>query len=376
MAGAERILIVGGGIGGLSLATSLHRHGFTPELVERGTEWRATGTGIGVIANGMRMLRILGVDGAVVAAGAVLRHWSYRDARGGVLCDTDLEALWDDVGPCIGIERGKLQEALLAGAAAVPTRLGIGPTGLRQEEDRVTVDFSDGSRADYDLVVGADGIHSTVRALAFGGPPPRYAGQVVWRSIVPVPPAGLDEMAVVMGDGCFFGLVPVGGGRTYGFGGLDAPEPCDDPLNGRLERVRRRFAELGGPVPAYLAALERDEQIRYDVIEWVDADRWHTGRVLLIGDAAHASPPHMGQGGCMAMEDAVVLSEILRAANTVEDALDAYVRRRRPRTDWVQEQSRTALAAWLLPPAVRDAALREGGDEMMRTRFAPLRPAP
>jgi FAD-dependent urate hydroxylase len=376
MVTVERILIVGGGIGGLALATALHRHGFAPELVERSTAWRATGTGLGVLANGMRMLRALGLDGAVARAGTILRRWAYCDARGEVLCDTDLEALWGDVGPCVAVERGQLQEALLAGAAAVPARLGIGPTRLTQEAGRVVVDFSDGSRADYDLVVGADGIQSTVRRLAMGGPSPRYAGQVVWRGIIPTRPRGVDGMTVVMGDGCFFGLVPLGGGRTYGFGGLDAPKPREDRPAGRLARVRRRFGHLGGPVPEFLVALACDEQLRYDAIEWVDLDRWHSGRVLLIGDAAHAGPPHLGQGGCMALEDGVVLSEVLREAATVEDALEAYVTRRRPRTDWVQAQSRAALAAWLLPPAVRDAALRERGDPLMRARYAPLRPAP
>src|SRR5215207_1057465 len=103
MAPIERILIVGGGIGGLSLAAALHRHGFTPELVERSTEWRATGAGIGVLANGMRVLRTIGLDSAVTRAGAVLRHWGFCNAQGEVLCTTDLEELWGGVGPCIGI---------------------------------------------------------------------------------------------------------------------------------------------------------------------------------------------------------------------------------------------------------------------------------
>jgi FAD-dependent urate hydroxylase len=376
MAIAERILIVGGGIGGLALATALHRQGFRPEVVERHPEWRTSGSGIGVLANAMRMLRALGIDRTVMEGGAILRHWRYVDARGELLCDSDLEELWAGVGPCVGVARGTLHEALLTGAAAVPARLGISPVRLTQHADRVSVAFSDGSHADYDLVVAADGIHSTVRSLLFGGPTPRYAGQVVWRSMIPVRPEGVDDMVVVLGEGCFFGLVPIGNGHTYGFGGLDAPEAFEDPLAGRLDRFRRRFARLGGPVPQYLAALETDDQVRFDVIEWLDLDRWHSGRVLLIGDAAHASPPHMGQGGGMAMEDAVVLSELLREADTVERALSTYVTRRRPRTDWVQEQSQAALAAWLLPAGIRDATLRERGDQMMRSRFAPLRSEP
>jgi 2-polyprenyl-6-methoxyphenol hydroxylase-like FAD-dependent oxidoreductase len=376
VASVERILIVGGGIGGLSLATALQRQGFRPELVERSPQWRATGAGIGVLANGMRMLCRLGLDSAVVQGGATLRHWTYCNDRGETLCDTDLEALWGDVGPSVGIERSRLQQVLLSGVATVPARLGIGPTQMIQGVNCVDVAFSDGSRGVYDLVIGADGIHSAVRQLVFDGPPPRYAGQVVWRSVIPTRPCGLADMTVVMGDGCFFGLVPMGNGHTYGFAGLDAPEPSDDPVEGRLARLRRRFGRLGGPVPEYLAALQCDAQLRYDAIEWVDVERWYTGRVLLIGDAAHASPPQMGQGGCMALEDAVVLSEVLREADTVERTLDAYVVRRRPRTDWVQEQSRAALAAWLLPPVVRNTALCERGAQMMQARFAPLRLAP
>jgi 2-polyprenyl-6-methoxyphenol hydroxylase-like FAD-dependent oxidoreductase len=213
-------------------------------------------------------------------------------------------------------------------------------------------------------------------ALSRDNSPPQYAEQVVWRGVVATPLSDLEGITVIMGEGCFFGLVPVGGGCTYGFARLDAPEPFVDPPEGRLERLRSRFASLGGPVPAFLAALEGDDQLRYDIIEWVNLDLWHRGRVVLIGDAAHASPPHMGQGGTMAMEDAVVLSEVLHEASTVAEALDVFAARRRPRTDWVLEQSRAALAAWLLPPSVRDAALRERGDQMMRARFTPLLAAP
>jgi 2-polyprenyl-6-methoxyphenol hydroxylase-like FAD-dependent oxidoreductase len=128
--------------------------------------------------------------------------------------------------------------------------------------------------------------------------------------------------------------------------------------------------------PAYLAALQGDEQLIVGPIEWVELDEWYRGRVVLIGDAAHAGPPHMGEGGCMAMEDALVLADCLRRADSVEGALEAYVRRRRPRADWVQQQSRAATQAWVLPPAVRNVALRERGGQMFRDRYRPLIPAP
>jgi 2-polyprenyl-6-methoxyphenol hydroxylase-like FAD-dependent oxidoreductase len=374
MADAERILIVGGGIAGLSLATALHRHGFAAELVERSPSWHATGAGIFLHANGLRVLRALGVGEAVEQAGALLRRWGFFDQQGRTLSTTDLQQLWGEVGPCVGISRVRLQQVLIAGAARVPTRLGVSITSLTQEQDRVSVGFSDGSAGDYDLVVGADGIYSTVRRLTISVAPPGYAGTMVWRSIISTRPASLTEIMILMGDGCYFGLVPMGDGRTYGFGAVGGPR-FDDPLEGRLERFRYRFAGFGGPVPAYLAALECDEQLHVGPFEWMDLDRWYTGRVVLIGDAAHAGPPNMAEGGCMAMEDALVLAEELRSADTIERALASYVARRRPRADWVQEQSRIAAQGWVSSPAARNAALRERGDQVLRDRYRPLIPA-
>jgi 2-polyprenyl-6-methoxyphenol hydroxylase-like FAD-dependent oxidoreductase len=375
MADVERILIVGGGIAGLSLATALHNQGYTAELVERSVAWPAVGAGINLPANGVRVLRELGVGQTVERTATVLCRWGFFDQEGQLLCDTDLGELWRDVGPCLGTTRVRLQEALLTGATAVPYRLGVSLTALTQDDNRVRVTFSDGKSSEYDLVVGADGIYSTVRELAVTSSSPSYAGQMVWRSIIPTRPREMVDMMVLMGEGRFFGVVPMGEGYTYGFGAVDGRH-FEDPLAGRLERFRRRFVGFGGPVPEYLAALQSDEQLHVGPIEWVELDEWYRGRVVLIGDAAHAGPPHMGQGGCMAMEDALVLADCLRRADSVESALEAYVRRRRPRADWVQKQSRAAAQAWVLPSAVRNAALRERGDRMFRDRYRPLIPVP
>src|ERR1700738_2294126 len=179
MSDVERILIVGGGIAGLSVATALHRQGFTPELVERNTIWPAIGARTNLPANGVRVLRALGVGEAVDRTATAIRRWGFFDQQGALLCETDLEELWREVGPSLAITRVRLQEALLTGAAAVPHRLGVSLTALTQDDARVRVVFSDGTSGDYGLVVGADGIHSTVRELAVSSSSPIYAGQMV-----------------------------------------------------------------------------------------------------------------------------------------------------------------------------------------------------
>jgi len=216
MARPGRILIVGGGIAGLTLATALRRRGFGPELVERSPVWRAEGGGIAVQPNAIRALRALGIDTAVERAGAVLRRWLFCDHRGEVLCEIDLEGLWSDVGSFIGIERIKLQAALRLAAEDTPCRLGTRVTAVNQANGQVAVDFSDGTLGEYGLVVGADGISSTLRRLTLSAAPPVYGGQMAWRSIAPIRPGSLTNLQFWLGDGCFFGLCPVGDGRTYG----------------------------------------------------------------------------------------------------------------------------------------------------------------
>jgi 2-polyprenyl-6-methoxyphenol hydroxylase-like FAD-dependent oxidoreductase len=372
MAKVERILVVGGGIAGLTAAIALRQRGFSPELIEREPEWRAAGAGIALQPNAMRVLRSLGVGMAVERAGAPLQRFKYCTSQGEVLAEIDLVELWKDVGRGAGVERTKLQEALLGALMGAQCRLGSWITTLEPKKGSVSVRFSDGRSEDYDLIVGADGIRSSVRSFSMNDLAPIYTGQMGWRSLAPVSHGTPDEVQFWLGDGCFFGLFPVSNKHTYGFGYINEPERRQDLAQGRLERLRERFAAFGGLVKAYLASLERDEQIHWAAIESLELDHWHKGRVVLIGDAAHASSPMMGQGGCMAIEDAAVLAELLQSSESIEVALNAYVLRRRARVDWVQTQSGVLGQSILLPPAVRDGVVRERGAKAFRARYAPL----
>jgi 2-polyprenyl-6-methoxyphenol hydroxylase-like FAD-dependent oxidoreductase len=169
---------------------------------------------------------------------------------------------------------------------------------------------------------------------------------------------------------------PVGVARTYGCAYVAAAARGHTPVEGRLARFRGCVAAFGEPVRALLDSLTRDDQIHCSAVESLELPEWRKGRVLLIGDAAHASSPMMGQGGCMAVEDAWILAELLETSPTVDAALDAFSPRRRPRVDWVQAQSDELARNALAPAAARDAIIKERGVQAFRDRFAPLLAGP
>jgi 2-polyprenyl-6-methoxyphenol hydroxylase-like FAD-dependent oxidoreductase len=367
---APRILIVGGGLAGLSLACALRGSRFDIEHVEQRATWPPSGAGIAMQPNAMRALRQLGVGDAVTCAGHRITRWVFRDRAGQALCDIDVESVGGDVGSFIGISRTALHAALRA--AAPGCRLGSGLRALRDDGGHcVTVSFSDGRSASYDLVVGADGIGSTVRRSVFGGPQPIYGGQMVWRSIADTGPGGSSQLQFWLGDGCFFGLCPIDDTRTYGFANVTGPRHRDSAA-GRLDRLRRRFETFGPAVQEHLAALRADQQVHCTPIEWLPLGEWRRGRVILVGDAAHASSPMMGQGGSMAIEDAVVLAAALSVNDDVDQALDTFVAQRAERVAWVHQQSQAIGALIDRPPAIRDELVRQYGAQAFADRYRPL----
>ncbi len=356
-----RILVIGAGIAGLATARALGRAGLAPEVVDRAPGPAAGGAGLYLPGNATRALGRLGLDRLDAAP---IRAQRILDHRGRVLTEVDLAPFWAPCGPCVGMPRAALHRALSAG---VQVGYGLEPTAVEPGPDAVTVRLSDGSRREADLVVGADGIRSGVRALVGDGRAPRRVGQLSWRFLVEL--AGVDAWTVLLGSGTSFLLVPVGAGRVYCYADADTAAGPEATAPGRL---RELFGGYADPVPA---ALDRLGDPRAAYVSWIEEavpPEPTSGRVVLVGDAAHATAPNMAQGAAMAAEDALVLAEELGAGGPVPAAVAAFGARRLTRTAWVRARARRRDRTRGLPAAVRNATLRLAGERLYRADYRPL----
>ena len=335
----ERVLIVGGGIAGLALATGLRRLGLAPIVVEQAPQFGAVGAGIVLNANAMAMMDRLGLADAACDAGRRLSTGEVTDARGRCLSRLDFGELTADLGPTITIHRAALHEVLLSSCHDLELHSGTTVEHLMDRGDVVEVKLSNGTAAEFDWVIGADGLRSRTRSQVFGETAPVYSGYTCWRFVVDCPP-GLDHMQEMWGRGLRFGLVPLAENRVYGFTCANMPAGTEDPEEGRVDRFRSRFGGFGGFVPAALEQITKPEQLIHNDLADLPKHPWFKGRVLLIGDAGHATTPNMGQGAGMAIEDAAVLCEMLSGGESWTDVLPAFAARREPRVRFIVDQSR------------------------------------
>lgn len=360
-----RVAVVGAGIGGLTAAIALGRAGADVTVFERARELREVGAGLLLAANAQKAFAKLGLQQAVGRLGTPASAGEIRSWRGEVLASVPMEELERRVGAAsAAVHRADLQALLSREMGEEPLRLGSACVGFEQDERGVTVLLADGREEHADLLVGADGLRSTVRARLLGPGEPRYAGYTSWRAV-----AEPDDELLPWGHGfeCWgrgarFGCAHIGGGRVYWFATRNAPEGEKDGPAGSPDGPKRALLELFNgwyrPVEALVEATEEGAIRRDDIYDREPSKRWGEGRVTLLGDAAHPTTPNLGQGACLAIEDAVVLARCLenRRGGTrgVPEALRRYEGLRRERAAKVVRLSRrVGRVGQLENPALR-----------------------
>ncbi|MCX4824562.1 FAD-dependent monooxygenase [Streptomyces sp. NBC_01142] len=339
--GVRHAVVAGGGIGGLTVAVALRRRGWRVTVCERAAEFTGIGAGIVLAPNALRALDSIGL-GPVLRAGDALPGAGLRTPDGRWLSRSDGGALSARYGlPARAVHRGFLIAALADALPADVVHLGVSVTGVDDAGDSAIVRTSAGDlRAD--VVLAADGIRSSLRRQLFPQHPGlRRAGEAGWRAVVPGEGLPPQVAAETWGRGERFGVVPLADGRIYLYATATA-EPGGRPIDHHAELVRR-FSAWHDPIPALLDRLERldpADVLHHDFCELAaPLPGFHAGRVVLLGDAAHAMTPNMGQGGCQAIEDAVVAAHLLASEN-VPAALAACTRARYRRTNRISRLSR------------------------------------
>ncbi|MEU6658701.1 FAD-dependent monooxygenase [Streptomyces sp. NPDC046821] len=369
-------IVVGGGIGGLAAGVALTRRGWRVKVLERAATFGEVGAGLSLWPNGVRALDALGVGGQVREQALVEAQAGIRDTSGRWLSRTDAQELARRFGPVVMIHRARLLDILRAALPVGVLCANARVTGVGLRERRAEVEFEHGTGASQaDLLVAADGIDSTVRrSLWPQAPAPRYAGYTAWRLVVDTG-RRLSAGGESLGRGERVGIAPLADGRTYLFGVANAPEGQRNP-GGELAEIRRRFGRWHDPIPQLLAAADDSAVMRHDIYELPPLASFVTGRAALLGDAAHAMTPNMGQGANQALEDAVTLAVLLDASPDVESGLAAYDRHRRPRTQLIARRSRWIgiAAQWHSAPAatLRDLMLRRTPGSTMLNALAPV----
>jgi 2-polyprenyl-6-methoxyphenol hydroxylase-like FAD-dependent oxidoreductase len=357
MAAIENVLIVGGGIAGMTLAIALQRCGLRPEIIEVNPDWSVLGVGISLQGPALRALRMVGLLDACIGQGFGYSHFKACNAAGEVTGTVQLPRLNGPEYPAaIGIMRQAVHAILQAAVAnvRVPVRLGTTLKSLDQHGERVVAQFDDDTRGSYDLVVGADGANSKVRHLVFGSAGPQYTGQAVWRATVRRPPA-------VQGRYSFFGprnkagFNPVSATGMYVYLVQNLPDFVRLPDDRLPEVMREQLTDFGGLVAAARDEIVDPRHIVYrPITSYLLPAPWHRNRVVLIGDAAHTTTPHMAAGAGLAIEDSVVLAELLRSETSLPVVLETFAARRYARCRMVVENS-FRLGEWEKNPGAPDA---------------------
>jgi 2-polyprenyl-6-methoxyphenol hydroxylase-like FAD-dependent oxidoreductase len=357
MHAVKKVLIVGAGMCGMSLGVALKRPGINCEIVEIRPTLTEPGTGISLQGPALRALRSVGVLDQCIARGFGYSHFKACDAMGNVTGTVDLPRVLGPACPAtIGILRQSVHEVLAGELAelAVPIRLRTTVKNLTQDDQGVTVEFTNGEPGNYHLVVGADGMGSLICDVAFGDQHrPHYTGQMVWRATVTRPP-DVDCRHSYFGPTNKSGFNPISDSQMYIYTLQNAPERPHWNDAELPSKLRDLLAEFGGRLGCAREEIRSPEQITCrPVFSAILRTPWYFGRIVVIGDAAHTTTPHLASGASIAIEDSIVLARLLQSDRSLDAILNDFMRRRFERCRMIVHNSEL-LGEWEKNPGSSD----------------------
>ncbi len=339
---AANVLIIGGGIGGLTAAIALRQRGFKVDLLEKNPSMTVYGVGIIQQSNVIRAFSQLGILNEYIAAGFGFDYVYVYAGSGDLMARVPARRLVEGYPANLGISRRALHRVLTDTASRLGADLQFGVTTTRLEDTgaQVLAHFERQPPKIYDLVIAADGIYSSTRAdILPDAPQPEYTGQAVWRYNFPRPKEVDGVCAYAGATGV--GLVPLSQDEMYMFVTTPEPDNRRPRRDGLAKSMRERLSGASPAIQALAAQITDDDAVVYRPLEWILLPGpWHRGRIVFLGDAVHATTPHLGQGAGMAIEDALVLADELAGAATFEEACSAYRARRFERCEYIVESSK------------------------------------
>jgi 2-polyprenyl-6-methoxyphenol hydroxylase-like FAD-dependent oxidoreductase len=335
----KRVVIAGGGIGGLAATLALQQHGIHSIVCEQAAELREVGAGLLLSPNAVRVLEALGIGDVARSVGRVIGEWRILDPHGRRL--HAMRAEHDRIST-LSLHRADLQRLLCDRVPRQTLKLGFTVAGCNETDAAVEIQSSSGEHMRGDVLIGADGLRSRVRALRFDDTAPRCCGYAGWRSVVATIPRGYESgwLSESWGEGKRFGIAPLGGGRCYWYASANVTSNSAAPPGCRRAELLELFAHWHAPIPELIASTPEEAILLNDIFDRPPRASWTRGRVALLGDAAHPMSPNLGQGACMALEDAWVLARELARARSWPEGLAAYEWARRARTACISYASR------------------------------------
>jgi len=324
-------IIIGGGIAGLTAAIAMEQAGIDFTVYEAAPELKPYGAGIWMAPNAMQVFDQLGVKQAVKNAGIELEKVDITDENLNLIHGLNLKKIKSKFGSSIvAVHRARLQQVLYSFVNPEKVILNKALVSLEEKDSIVVLHFADETVVDADFVIGADGVNSRVRQQIMPEIPMRYSGQTCWRGLVThtLPPQWKNATLELWGNQLRFGLAEMADEQIYWFAVKTAPENGDDETKDIKKYLKKEFKDFKGPVQELIEATPDFMIRRIDLHDLPGAKKWHQSKICLIGDAAHAATPNLGQGGAQAVEDAYTLVQELHKSQTPEHAFDSFQKKR------------------------------------------------